>query len=45
MNEITTTDLAKFGWRERKMAAELLTVSCDQGFPEGFEDEEVTIIV
>ena len=44
-NEITTTDFAEFGWRERKMAAELLTASCDQGFPEDFEDEEVTIMM
>lgn len=43
--EITTTDFSKFGWRERDMAAKLLTASCKQGFPEGFEDEEVTIMM
>ncbi|MDD2627803.1 MAG: hypothetical protein PHD20_02835 [Clostridia bacterium] len=43
-NEITTTNLADFGWRERKLAAELLTVSCEQGFPDDFEDEEVIIM-
>jgi hypothetical protein len=37
------TDLAQFGYRERKMAAELLTASVEQGFPEGFMDEGVTI--
>ena len=42
--EVTTTNLADFGWRERKMAAELLTVSCEQGFPEDFEDEGVQLM-
>lgn len=41
----TTTNFADFGWRERKMAAELLMVSCDQGSPEDFEDEEVIIMM
>lgn len=44
-NEITTTNLADFGWRERRMAAELLTASCDQGFPEDFEDEGVVLMM
>jgi len=44
-NEVTTTDFSEFGWRERKMAAELLTASCDHGFPEDFEDNEVTIMM
>lgn len=44
-NEVTTTNLADFGWRERKMAAELLTVSCEQGFPKDFEDDEVVIMM
>jgi hypothetical protein len=44
-NEITTTDLSKFGWRERKMAAELLTASCEQGLPDDFEDDGVTIMM
>lgn len=42
--EITTTDLAKFGWREKRMAAELLTAMCDQGLPDDFYDDEVTIM-
>lgn len=41
----TTSDLSKFGWRERRMAAELLTASCDGGFPDDFEDDEVTIMM
>jgi hypothetical protein len=45
METTTTTDLSKFGWRERKMAAELLTAACDQGFPDDFEDDEVTIMM
>lgn len=40
----TTTNFADFGWRERKLAAELLTVSCDQGIPEDFEDYDVVIM-
>lgn len=43
-NETTTTNLADFGWRERKLAAELLMVSCDQGFPSDFEDEGVQLM-
>jgi len=38
-----TSDLSKFGWRERRMAAELLTASCDNGFPDDFAYDEVTI--
>jgi hypothetical protein len=45
MRKTTTTNFADFGWRERKMAAELLTTSCEQGFPEDFEDSEVTIMM
>jgi hypothetical protein len=41
----TTTDISKFGWRERRMAAELLTASCDNGFPDDFNDDEVTIMM
>jgi hypothetical protein len=43
--ERTTTDLSEFGWRERKMAAELLTASCEQGLPEDFEDDAITIMM
>lgn len=43
MDEIVTSDLSNFGWRERKMAAELLTASCSQGLPDDFEDDGVNI--
>lgn len=43
-DEITTTDLSKFGWRERKEAEELLRTSREQGFPEDFEYDETTIM-
>ena len=42
---ITTTDFSEFGWRERKMAAELLNALCNQGFPEDFEDDGVQIMM
>ena len=41
--EIVTSDLSKFGSRERKMAADLLLAANTQGFPEGFEDDGVTV--
>lgn len=41
---MTTTDLAQFGWREKKMAAELLEAACN-GLPNDFEDNEVTIMM
>ena len=40
---MTTTDLAKFGSRERKMAEELLRAWRKQGLPEDFYEEGVTI--
>jgi len=43
MNEITT-DLSKFGARERAMAAELLTAS-NKGFPRDFNDDGVTVMM
>ena len=43
-NEITTTDLSKFGYREKEMARELLNAWHDQGLPEDFYDDEVTIM-
>lgn len=44
MDEITTTDLSKFGAREREMAAELLTAS-EKGFPRDFSDDGVTVMM
>ena len=40
----TTTNLAEFGYREKKMAAELLTGMC-QGLPDDFDDNEVTVMM
>lgn len=45
MNEITTTDLSKFGARERQMAEDLLRTWREQGLPEDFSDDEVTIMM
>ncbi len=44
MTDITTTDLSKFGYRERVIARELLEAWEVQGLPEDFEDDEVTIM-
>ena len=44
-NEVTTTNFADFGWRERKMAAELLTASCEHGFPKDFSEDGVVIMM
>lgn len=41
MDEITTTDLSKFGSRERKMVEELLHAWRKQGLPEDFNDDQV----
>lgn len=43
-NEITTTDLAKFGYREKAMASKLLAEMC-KGLPEDFSDDEVTVMM
>lgn len=40
----TTTDLSKFGWREKRLAAELLNAAC-KGLPSDFYDDEVTIMM
>ena len=45
MNEITTTDMSKFGSRERAMAGELLMASEAQGFPDDFIEVGVTIMM
>lgn len=43
--DITTTDLAKFGYREKAMALSLLQAMFDQGLPNDFNDDEVTIMM
>ncbi len=45
MNEITTTDLSKFGYRERAMAEELLHEWNEGNLPEDFYDDEVQIMM
>jgi hypothetical protein len=39
--DITTTNLADFGFREREILIQLLRAWHDQGLPEDFQDEEV----
>ena len=41
--EIITTDFSKFGYYEREIAETLLRTSREQGFPEEFYDNEITI--
>ena len=43
-NEITTTDLAKFGSRELRMTAELLTAYCEGARPADFDHDGVTVM-
>ena len=42
--EITTTDLAKFGGRELREAAKLLTAYCEGARPADFDDDGVTVM-
>lgn len=42
---MTTTDFAKFGYRERDLAKDLLVASCEKGFPSDFEVDEVAIML
>lgn len=44
MKNITTTDFSKFGHRERKLAQILLTQWNENGLPEDFYNDEVTIM-
>ena len=45
MVDFTTTDLSRFGSRERHLAEELLKAWRLQGFPEGFYDDEVCVMM
>ncbi len=40
----TTTNLADFGFREKRMAATLLNAMCD-GMPDDFENDAVTVMM
>jgi len=44
MHDTTTTDLTRFGHRERKMAEDLLRAWREQGLPDNFYYDEVTIM-
>ena len=44
MEETTTADLAKFGYREIVMARDLLNAWVEKGLPDDFDDEEVKIM-
>lgn len=45
MKPITINDFSKFGYRERKMAEQLLRAWNEQGLPEDFYEDEVSIIM
>lgn len=45
MSNTTTTDISKFGSRERWMLVELLTAWDKHGLPEDFYDDEVTAMM
>ncbi len=45
IDEITTTDLSKFGYREIKLMRELIDAWMDQGLPDDFEDEGVQVMM
>ena len=45
MRETTTTDFSKFGIREWNMAEELLRAWREQGLPDDFNNDEVTIML
>lgn len=45
MKNITTSDFAKFGHRERKLAERLLKAWNTQGLPKDFHEDEVVIIM
>lgn len=45
MRETTTTDFSKFGSREREMSEELLRAWREQGLPDDFDNNEVTIML
>jgi formylmethanofuran dehydrogenase subunit E len=43
-NEVTTTDLSEFGYRELDIVKELIEAMQKNGFPDDFIEEEVTIM-
>ena len=45
MKPITINDFSKFGYRERKMAEQLLHAWNEKGLPEDFYEDEVSIVM
>lgn len=45
MNSVTTTDLSQFGYREITMTRDLLNAWLDNGLPDDFEENEVTVML
>ena len=45
MREVVTTDLGKFGSRERFFLSRMLTIWNEEGLPEGFSEEGVRPIM
>ena len=45
MTDIVTNDFSKFGSREREMAEDLLKAWREQGLPENFDNEKVSIFL
>ena len=41
VNEITTTDLSKFGWREWSELRRILDAMIDKGLPEEFDNSNI----
>lgn len=44
IDEITTTDLSKFGHRELQLMRELIDAWMDQGLPDDFEEDGVVVM-
>lgn len=42
--EIVTTDLSEFGWKQKVVLKDLLTLVIEKGLPEGFYEEDVTFM-
>lgn len=45
MTDTVTNDFSKFGSKERKMAEDLLKAWREQGLPENFDNEKVSIFL
>lgn len=43
VDEKVVTDLAKFGWRELRLARDLLNAMIEDGVPDDFDDEGIQV--